>query len=286
MVKNRTLAAAGVAAIAVAAGTTGCGVLGSPGGGHLTFSPAAGAHPTPSVSSGEVISGSQDCAFSTGDGDYTVYVAEKNVQACTQVSTALATTGKFWSPIAWVTFTSEQASGSMPDADRACGLQDASMTMLVYQVASVDEPVGDGLAASVCSSEEANGWTATPEGATAPGPSQATEGTPAPASPAQPSVTDASAVVSQFYADISDGDYQDAWNLGGGNISGGVPYAQWAAGYATTASIDLGTVSNFGPGQVQAALVATQDDGTVKTYEGTYTVANGVIVSADITQTS
>ena len=50
-------------------------------------------------------------------------------------------------------------------------------------------------------------------------------------------------------------------------------------GYAdTTASIALGTVSDFGSDQVQAQLSATQLDGTLKTYEGTYTVENGVIV--------
>ncbi len=31
-------------------------------------------------------------------------------------------------------------------------------------------------------------------------------------------------------------------------------------------------------------LYATQDDGTVNVYSGTYTVANGVIVAADITK--
>jgi hypothetical protein len=92
-------------------------------------------------------------------------------------------------------------------------------------------------------------------------------------------------VVSQFYADISGGDYTDAWNLGGDNI-GGMPYPQWVAGYSTTASISIGTIASLGPGQVHAEIIAAQDDGTVKTYEGTYTVEGGVIVSADIVQTS
>jgi hypothetical protein len=92
-------------------------------------------------------------------------------------------------------------------------------------------------------------------------------------------------VVSQFYADISDGDYTGAWNLGGDNIAGS-PYPQWVAGYSTTASISVGTIASFGPGQVRAEIIATQDDGTVQTYQGTYTVEGGVIVSADITETS
>jgi hypothetical protein len=125
--------------------------------------------------------------------------------------------------------------------------------------------------------------TAAPTPSTSPSPSAVSPTTP-PAAP-QPSLTDASAVVSQFYADISGGDYTDAWNLGGDNI-GGMPYPQWVAGYSTTASISIGTISSFGPGQVHAEIVATQDDGTVRTYEGTYTVEGGVIVSANIVQTS
>lgn len=77
-----------------------------------------------------------------------------------------------------------------------------------------------------------------------------------------------------------------AWALGGDNTSNGVSYAGWAAGYSTTASITLGTYSQFGTSTVYASLTAPQTDGTVKTYSGTYTVSNGVIVAADIVQTS
>ena len=132
-----------------------------------------------------------------------------------------------------------------------------------------------------------------------PNPSQApvaatTPATPAatpPATPASaqpsPQFANADAVVNQFYEDITDHAYSAAWALGGDNIANGASYATWAAGYAdTTASITLGTVSDFGSDQVRAQLSATQLDGTVKTYEGTYTVENGVIVAADIVQTS
>ncbi len=119
-------------------------------------------------------------------------------------------------------------------------------------------------------------------------PAATTPATPAatPAS-AQPQFANADAVVNQFYEDITDDDYSAAWALGGDNIANGASYATWAAGYAdTTASIALGTVSDFGSDQVQAQLSATQLDGTLKTYEGTYTVENGVIVAAEIVQTS
>jgi hypothetical protein len=109
---------------------------------------------------------------------------------------------------------------------------------------------------------------------------------PAPA-PAAPQFVNANAVVSQFYQDITDHNYSAAWALGGDNLSNGATYATWVAGYSgTTASIALGTVSDFGADQVQAELVATQLDGSVKTYQGTYTVQNGVIVAANIIQTS
>ncbi|MBV9026598.1 MAG: hypothetical protein JO362_23010 [Streptomycetaceae bacterium] len=105
---------------------------------------------------------------------------------------------------------------------------------------------------------------------------------PAPAVP-QPALTNASAVVTQYYQDITDHDYAVAWALGGSNIAG-MTYGRWVAGYATTASIDLGTVNAFGASRVTAALYATQTDGTVKVYEGTYTVASGVLVGASIRQ--
>jgi hypothetical protein len=105
-----------------------------------------------------------------------------------------------------------------------------------------------------------------------------------PAAPAQPVLTNPEAVVDQFYQDITDGDYRAAWALGGDNISGGVGYDAWVAGYATTSSISLGTEQDLGSDQVSAVLYATQDDGTVSVYSGTYTVANGVIVAAEITK--
>jgi hypothetical protein len=92
--------------------------------------------------------------------------------------------------------------------------------------------------------------------------------------------------VGQFFQDISNQDYGAAWSLGGENVSGGVGYNQWVAGYATTADIRLGTYSEFNATTVHAQIIATETDGSVHTYEGTYTVINGTITGADITQTS
>ena len=88
----------------------------------------------------------------------------------------------------------------------------------------------------------------------------------------------------QFYQDLNAHNYRAAWKLGGSNLSGGSGYGTWAAGYATTASISASTGQN-NHGTVSAVITATQTDGSVKTYAGTYTVAHGAIVAANITQT-
>ena len=91
----------------------------------------------------------------------------------------------------------------------------------------------------------------------------------------------------QFYQDITDHNYAAAWALGGSNLSHGVGYESWVSGYSTTtASITLYDQTGWGSGTVRAYLNALQLDGSTRTYVGTYTVSNGVIVSANITQTS
>ncbi|MGW5609476.1 hypothetical protein ACWEWI_25930 [Streptomyces sp. NPDC003753] len=101
----------------------------------------------------------------------------------------------------------------------------------------------------------------------------------------RPRLTNASAVVSQYYQDITDHDYAAAWALGGSNIAG-TTYDRWVAGFGTTQSITLGTISEFGDLRVHAVLYATQTDGTLKTYAGDYTVSDGVLVGASIRQTN
>jgi hypothetical protein len=114
----------------------------------------------------------------------------------------------------------------------------------------------------------------------APAPSQAA---PAPTQASNPGLSDPVAVVTQFYADITAHDYAAAWALGGDNIAG-TSYANWVAGYGTTAAIAVTSAENSGSDQVTASIGATQTDGSVLNYSGTYTVRNGAIVSAQITQ--
>jgi len=126
-----------------------------------------------------------------------------------------------------------------------------------------------------------------PSATLSPAPTVTVTAQPSAAPPASTSgLTNAEAVVAQFYQDITDGNYAAAWALGGDNLSSGVSYVNWVAGYSTTASITLASCSQFGSSTVYASLTATQTDGTVKTYSGTYTVSGGVIVAAHIVQTS
>jgi hypothetical protein len=118
-----------------------------------------------------------------------------------------------------------------------------------------------------------------------PAPEQTPQQPSAPA-PAQPQFTSSIAVVNQYYQDITDRNYSAAWALGGSNLSGGVGYDAWVAGYGTTASITLYSQSDWGSGKVTSYLSAVQSDGSTRTYYGTYYVSNGVLTSASIARTS
>jgi len=105
--------------------------------------------------------------------------------------------------------------------------------------------------------------------------------------PVQPALTNAAAVVTQYYQDVSDKNYAAAWAIGGSNLAAenGQTYASWVAGYAdTTASISIISYGTWSNGTVWCYISAVQYSGAVNTYYGTYTVANGVIVSASIRQ--
>jgi hypothetical protein len=113
---------------------------------------------------------------------------------------------------------------------------------------------------------------------------QAATTAPGQQAPAQVPSASAAAVVTQYYQDLSNGDYADAWTLGGVNIAG-TDYNSWVAGYATTTSVTLNTESQWNSSTVSVSISATQSDGGSTSYQGTITVEGGVITSADITQT-
>ena len=104
--------------------------------------------------------------------------------------------------------------------------------------------------------------------------------TSSPTTSAPPSTNNPQAVVQEYFAAINAGDYAQAWALGGNNIEHG-SYSSFVQGFATTSSDSVHVVSVSGD-TVTVTLDATQTDGSVQHYTGTYTVHDGVIVGSDL----
>ena len=100
--------------------------------------------------------------------------------------------------------------------------------------------------------------------------------------PVNPAPSGPAATVQAYVAAINAHDYARAWHLGGNHT--GQPYSTFVQGYSGTAHDNL-TVLSVSGNVVTAELTATQTDGTVKTYQGAYTVSNGIITHFDIHQT-
>jgi hypothetical protein len=100
--------------------------------------------------------------------------------------------------------------------------------------------------------------------------------------PASGNASDPDSVVNAYFAAINAQDYTTAWALGGKNT--GSSYSDFVAGFSTTTDDDVTIVSTSG-GVVTAQLAAQQNDGSTKTFQGTYTVSGGVITSFDVQQT-
>jgi tRNA A-37 threonylcarbamoyl transferase component Bud32 len=111
------------------------------------------------------------------------------------------------------------------------------------------------------------------------------------ASPSQPSSssqppsgsTSPAATVQAFFTAINSRDYAKAWTLGGQDT--GQSYQSFVQGFASTAHDDLTIVSVSG-NIVTIQLAATQTNGTVQNYQGTYTVNNGTITASHIQSVS
>jgi hypothetical protein len=102
-----------------------------------------------------------------------------------------------------------------------------------------------------------------------------------------PSVqTDPWAVMSEYYGNIDSGNYSAAWNLLSPSMQAqDGPYYGWAAGYANTGAQTL--TENWESGDQVSANIAAVDTATGDTqyYSGSWTVDNGLITSASVTQT-
>lgn len=98
--------------------------------------------------------------------------------------------------------------------------------------------------------------------------------------PAGPSA-DPAGTVKAYFAAINNREYAQAWKLGGQHT--GSSYSSFISGFTTTAT-DTVTILSVSGKVVTARLAAQQTDGTVKTYQGTYMVSNGVIVGFNVRQ--
>jgi hypothetical protein len=105
---------------------------------------------------------------------------------------------------------------------------------------------------------------------------------PAPAASA-PLAASPAATVRMYFSAINHRDYARAWRLGGDNS--GSTYSGFVRGFGTTER-DSVTILSVSGNVVKARIAALQTDGTVKTYQGSYTVARGAIVKFDIQQVS
>jgi serine/threonine protein kinase len=106
-------------------------------------------------------------------------------------------------------------------------------------------------------------------------PSPATTGKQTAAAPAGPAAT-----AEAYIAAINTHDYAKAWHLLGPKYTDS-PYSSFANGFKGTAKDKL-TVLSVAGDVVTVRLAATQTNGSVKSYQGTYTVVGGVITQADI----
>ncbi|MER6380182.1 hypothetical protein [Streptomyces sp. NPDC001250] len=87
------------------------------------------------------------------------------------------------------------------------------------------------------------------------------------------------ATVTKYFEAINSRDFQTAWDLGGKNLD--ASYSSFVAGFQGTERDDA-TVDSVDGTTVAVSLVATQTDGTRKSYRGRYTVVDGVITGASI----
>jgi hypothetical protein len=91
------------------------------------------------------------------------------------------------------------------------------------------------------------------------------------------------ATVRAYIAAINGHHYARAWRIGGRNTGGSYP--GFVRGFTGTAKDTL-TILSVSGHLVTARLTARQTDGTVSTYQGTYTVRRDVITSFDVVQLS
>ncbi|WP_282699431.1 hypothetical protein [Streptomyces sp. CC219B] len=90
---------------------------------------------------------------------------------------------------------------------------------------------------------------------------------------------DPATVVNRYFEAINDRDFRTAWDLGGKNFDSS--YESFVEGFDETARDELTIESTLG-NRVSVSLVAVQNDGTVQSYSGYYTVVDGIITDGSL----
>lgn len=98
--------------------------------------------------------------------------------------------------------------------------------------------------------------------------------------PSQPA-PEPSDVVQTYFSVINDRDFVAAWAIGGRQHIAGRTYDAFVASFNTVSKFDV-TIESVDGNKVAVKLDAALTDRTHRHYAGTYTVADGVIVAADI----
>jgi len=106
---------------------------------------------------------------------------------------------------------------------------------------------------------------------------------PSASAPAVASIGSPATTVERYISAINNHEYLRAWRLGGENS--GSTYQAFVQGFSTTERDSL-TILSVSGNVVQARVAALQTNGTVRVYQGNYTVHRGVITGFDIRQVS
>ncbi len=110
-------------------------------------------------------------------------------------------------------------------------------------------------------------------------------GSPASQGPAGVQAKTPWAVVSEYYGDIESGDYASAYALLSSGSVTGQTYQQFASGFACTTYENLTELGTSGDTVTISLEAANACTGMTQQYQGTYTVQNGLITAANVTQT-
>ena len=165
-------------------------------------------------------------------------------------------------------------AGGYQQAPRRRGALIAGLVVLFVAAAAVTAFL---LTRGHGSTSVANDGKSTPTSPASQGPTNTPTTTPS--SPPPPAVLGPAATVKAYISAINHHNYLRAWNLGGRFTSSS--FASYKAGFAGTQHDTL-TILSVSGNVVTAHLAALQTDGTVKNFEGTYTVSNGVIVHSSV----